>query len=190
MTTSEILPDACGRCGGLVSTVPPATGGGAYRHLDLDLDVDHTPILGTPPPDGVVNRERYDVEHEVEIVEIPAPEVPATPVPPADERVPRSARGMLKAAAAAGWTVHLVYAKGPLLDSTGTKVMSHDCESVVLKGSKPGVGIFDATWLFRPNLTEPKWAFDTAWCSLVGGDGFHQRTSTELRALLKGGTPS
>lgn len=186
---SEILPDACGRCGGLVSSIPPVTGGGAYRHLDTDMDLDHTAILGTPPPPDAASRDRYDVEHEVEVVVIPAPSVPATAVELGDDRVPRSARIMAKHAATAGWSTRLVYSKGPLLDSTGTKVMSQDCESVVLKASSER-GIFDATWLFRPNLTEPKWAFDTAWCSLAGGDGFHQRTSTELRALLKGGTAS
>lgn len=185
--------ERCGACGG--GLVARATDYGAeegapthYIWMHMEAGVDHEPVLGTPVPE---EQRLFAATRKVEAAEaaeeepepIPAPEVRSRPAKPAE--TPPAAARMAALATKHGWTTSVRYSKGPLLDATASRILSRDCQAIVVKGSKPDVGIFDATWLYRPEATTPKWAFDTAWVSTADAPGFRTMDSPTLKALIK-----
>lgn len=101
---------------------------------------------------------RRAAETEEAIVEpIPAPRVVARATTTEELASCPSAARALKAALAAGWDqAHVTYAHGPVIDSTGTKVLAW-AESLVLRIPPHAY----AAWLKRDD-GKMKWEFDGA----------------------------
>ena len=170
--------ERCGACGGVLRFVSE---GEHSTWVHLDVTADHAPVLGTPVP--AEQQPHREPVPEPEPLVVPEPTVRSRPAE--DAEIPRGARSIMKLAAKHGWTVSVKYSRGPLLDSSCTEILSEDAEAIVVKGIKPEVGLFDATWLYRHGMKDEKWAYDTSWCSLASQPGFHERSSTSLRAMIE-----
>lgn len=167
-------PVICGRCGEEVRL--------GYRHGPHSVvkawwhreAVDHVAVLGTPADWSSLQRRTKDID-EVHEIEIPEPEVRATPVGPKDEHVPGGVRTITNLLAKTGWNlVSLTYARGPYLSAKGTVLSISD--SILLKAR-----VDDATRFVVASWRDGGYDFGYA----IAGKAPRRVNATELKDFIR-----